>query len=193
MDFKTLKSEQLVKIIKNGGVGVLPTDTIYGLVARALDKRTIERVYKIKGRSYNKPLIVFITSIKGLSLFDVKLDVNTKKVLKKVWPGMVSVVLPVPRKKFEYLHQGTKTIAFRYIVKPELAAFVRKTGPIVGTSANPQGLPSAKTLDEAKKYFGNTLDFYVNGGWLEALPSTLISIKDGEIKILRQGEVKVKT
>ena len=189
---KTLDSQKLVESLKNGKVGVLPTDTIYGLSGDALNEKAVARIYEIKGRSYTKPLIVFIASEKDLELFDVKIDKKTQAILRKVWPGMVSVILPASNKRFEYLHRGTKTIAFRYIMGRDLSDFVKKTGPIVSTSANREGLPFATTIEEAKKYFGEKVDFYVDGGKLKALPSTIISIGNkGEIKILRQGAVKI--
>ena len=189
---KSLNSPELVESIKNGAVGVLPTDTIYGLSADALNKEAVERIYRVKGRSYNKPLIVFIASEKDLELFDIKVGKSEKSVLEKVWPGMVSVVLPLPNKRFDYLHRGTKTVAFRYVMGRELSSFVKQTGPIVSTSANPEGLPFATTIKEAKKYFGNKVDFCVDGGKLKTLPSTIILIdKRGKVKILRQGAVTI--
>ena len=74
----------------------------------------------------------------------------------------------------------------------ELSNLVKKTGPIVSTSANPEGLHFATTIDEAEKYFGNKVDFYVDGGKLEALPSTIIAINNNRgVKILRQGAVTI--
>lgn len=179
--------KNVVQILKNDGIGVLPTDTIYGLVGSALARKTVERIYKVRKRNPPKPFIILISSLKDLELFGVKLDEMTRKLLKKFWPGPVSVILPCLSRKFSYLHRGTKTLAFRLPKLRWLRNFLQKTGPLVAPSANPEGLPPAKTIQEAKKYFSNKVDFYVDAGKLESPPSTLIEIKNDKIKIIRQG------
>ncbi len=175
-----------VAILKRGGVGVLLTDTIYGLVGRALHKKAVERIYRIKGRNPNKPLIILISSVRDIARFGIVLDVKTKQILRTVWPGRVSVIVPCPSQRFAYLHRGTKTLAFRLPKKPSLLALLRRTGPLVAPSANPEGLPPACNVTEAKKYFGDNVDFYLAGGRPQRNPSTLITIKDGEIISLRR-------
>ena len=188
---KSLSSKRLVKIIKKIGVGVIPTDTIYGLVGKALSRKIVKRVYKLKQRNPKKPSIILISKIDDLKLFRIKLDKNTKKFLQKYWPGKVSVILPCPYKKFSYLHRGTKTLAFRFPDCPELVSLLKKTGPLIAPSANPESEEPAKTIKEAKKYFGEKVDFYVDTDRLESLPSTLISIKNEKVEVLRQGEIKI--
>jgi len=181
-----------LEILKSGGVGVIPTDTIYGLSGQSLSKKTVEIIYKIKGKDPKKPLIILIESIKNLSLFDIKVSDKTKKILSRLWPGKISIILPCPSKKFQYLHRGTKTLAFRLPAKARLRKLLKTTGPLLSTSANPTGKPFAKNTAEAKRYFGDKVDFYSGQKNLTSLPSTLISIKDDGIIILRQGSVKIK-
>ena len=100
-------------------------------------------------------------------------------------------VLDCSQKKFSYLHRGTKTLAFRLPKKENLRKLIQKTGPLLAPSANPEGLTPALTIAEAKKYFGNEVDFYVNVGKLNKKPSTLVRIKNGEVEILRQGSVRI--
>ncbi len=187
----SLSSERLVEIIKKGGVGVIPTDTIYGLVGKALLRKIVKRVYKLKQRNPKKPSIILISKVDDLKLFRIELDENTKKFLQKYWPGKVSVIFPCPYKKFSYLHRGTETLAFRLPGYPELVDLLKKTGPLIAPSANPESEEPAKTIKEAKNYFGEKVDFYADVGQLESLPSTLISIKDEKVKVLRQGEIKI--
>lgn len=177
-------------LIKNG-VGVIPTDTLYGLVGRAQDRNAVERIYRLKGRQPNKPLIVLISSLDDLSKFKVKVDAKTKKVLEKYWPGKVSVILPCSNQEFEYLHRGTNTLAFRLPDYPKLRDLIKKTGPLVAPSANPEGFPPAKNIEEAREYFGNKVDFYYPKGILKSRPSTLMEAGDGKIKVLREGAVKL--
>lgn len=184
--------EKIVRKLLAGGVGVLPTDTLYGLVGSALSKKAVERIYKLKKRDLRKPLIVLIASLDDLKLFGVKVGIDDKKILNRVWPGKVSVVLPCLRRKFYYLHCGTKTIAFRAPAKKSLIKLLEQTGPLVAPSANPEGMLSARTIREAKKYFGDKVDFYVGAGRrLFGKPSTLISIENGQIKVLRKGAATI--
>ena len=169
----------------------MATDTIYGLVGSALKKKTVERIYNLRRRNRKKPLIILISSIKDLNLFDVKLNRFQERFLKKIWPGKVSVILPCPYKKFIYLHRGSEALAFRLPKKKSLVNLLKATGPLVIPSANPEGLPPAENISQAKKYFKNRPNFYLNSGSLKSLPSTVIKIGKSEIEIVRQGAVKV--
>ncbi|TSA44080.1 Sua5/YciO/YrdC/YwlC family protein, partial [bacterium] len=164
---------------------------IYGLVGSALSKEVVARIYKLRKRSGQKPFIVLISSLKDLKLFGVKPDWRTAGVLKRIWPGKVSVLLPVPLKNFFYIHRGTKQIAFRLPADSKLLKFLSKTGPLVAPSANWEGCPPAKNIREAEKYFGNRPDFYIDRGTLKSLPSTLVSVESSKLRILRQGAVKI--
>ena len=183
--------QKYVRKIKDDKIGVIPTDTIYGVAASVWSKKTVERAYKIMKRNLNKPFIILISSIEDLALFDIKINNATRNILKKLWPGKVSVVLPVPSKKFQYLHRGTKTLAFRVPKKPSLIRLLKYAGPLISTSANPQGSKPAATITEAKKYFGDGVDFYIDGDKIRSLPSTLVEIKDGNVNVLRKGVVKI--
>lgn len=191
--FKAILAKDLPAIIRNGGVGVIPTDTIYGLVGKALDKKVVERIYKIKGRKPDKPLIILVSSLKDLELFNIDLDHKIKKLLSKYWPGKVSIILPCPKKELTYLHRGTNTLAFRFPGFPELTNLIKQTGPLVAPSANPEGLKPASGVTDARNYFGNEVDFYVEGGSLKSEPSTLIAINKNTVEILRQGAVRIVT
>lgn len=177
---------QIVKILKIGGVGVLLTDTLYGLVGQALNKRTVARIYKIKGRNNKKPLIILISSLKDLTRFGIKIDNKINKSLKSFWPGPVSIILPCPVKKFKYLHRDTKTLAFRLPKKNTLIKILKKTGPLVAPSANPEGQQPAQSIEEAKKYFGDNVDFYLTGVKSKCKPSTIIKVNNGGFEIIRK-------
>ena len=182
----TKMNDLIIKILKNGGVGILLTDTLYGLVGRALDKKAIKRIYRIKGRNNKKPLIILISSAKDLKLFGVKLNKQTKKTVENLWPGSVSVILPCLSKKFTYLHRGTKTLAFRLPGKKPLLDILKKTGPLVAPSANPEKKPPAQNIKEAKIYFGDRVDFYLKGGKPRSKPSDIIKISDEKIEFIRK-------
>ena len=177
------------KILKAGGIGVMPTDTIYGLVDSALKPDTVARIYQIRKRSPNKPLIILISKLTDLKKFGVKLSPSQKEFLTKNWPGPLSVILPCPNVKFKYLHRGTKTLAFRLPSSRPLRELLASTGPLVAPSANPEGLPPAKTIKQAKDYFGDRIDFY-SPGRVKNEPSTLISLVGEKVVVLREGRVK---
>lgn len=183
-----MKAEN-IEILKNGGVGVIPTDTIYGLVGSALRSETVERISKIKNRSDGKGFIVLISSIEDLKMFGVELTDRNKDFLNKYWPGKVSVIFKVA-KKIEYLDKGLG-LALRLPSEEDLREVLKQTGPLVAPSANPEGLPPAKNIEEAKKYFGDHVDFYEDGGNLESLPSTLVRINGDQVEVLRQGAIKI--
>lgn len=172
-----MREKEIVEILKNNGVGVLATDTIYGLVGSALSKKAVSKIYKLRKRNTKKPMIVLIGSLKDLKIFGIKITDRLKNFLSKIWPGPISVTLPCPAQKFSYLHRRTKTIAFRLPAKKELIKLLRQTGPLVAPSANISGLKPATTIKEAKKYFGNKIDFYSDSGTIDAAPSILIEIK----------------
>ncbi|MDI6733908.1 MAG: L-threonylcarbamoyladenylate synthase [Patescibacteria group bacterium] len=166
-----------IKILKNCGIGIMPTDTIYGLVGRALSQRAVKRVYEVRKRDLNKPFIILISSLADLRLFGIELNKRTSGLLKKIWPGPVSVILPCPHKKFSYLHRGTNSLAFRLPKLKWLRDLLKQTGPLVAPSANLSGKLPAKNIKEAKKYFGSKADFYIDFGEIESPPSSLIEIK----------------
>lgn len=191
MIFKNFNSKKIEDTLKNGGVAVIPTDTLYGIVSSALDKKAVKKVYLLKKRNPKKPPIILISSLKDLIHFSIKLDKNISDFLKKIWPDKISVVLPCKNKKFSYLAKEKKSLAFRIPQNTQLLKLLKKTGPLIAPSANWEGNPPAENIKEAKKYFGEEVDFYIDNGVLKSLPSTLISIKNGKIKIERQGGIKL--
>ncbi|MBU0997923.1 threonylcarbamoyl-AMP synthase [Patescibacteria group bacterium] len=185
-------NQNLIKSLKKGELSVLPTDTLYGIHTLALNKKSVENVYKLRNRARKKPFIILIGSINQLKLFKIKIDKKTNQIFKKYWPGKVSIILPCPNREFEYLHRGTNSLAFRFPNKKDLTKLLMKTGPLVSTSVNPERMPYAKTIKEAKEYFGEKIKYYFDQGKIDSLPSTVIKIQNGIIKILRQGEVIIE-
>lgn len=182
----------LVKIIKSGGVGVLPTDTLYGLVGSALSKEAVLKIYRLKNRNPKKKLIILIGAISDLKLFKIRLNKKFDEIIKEFWPGKVTIVLLAESKKFSYLLKQTKTLAFRLPKDKNLVQLIKKTGPLVAPSANPESKKPAETIKEAKKYFKSSIDFYVDGGRKKSLPSTIVRLRKNHLWIRRKGAVKIK-
>jgi L-threonylcarbamoyladenylate synthase len=176
--------DRIVELLKNGAVGLLPSDTIYGLSAVALNKDAVERVHELKGRDGNKPLIVLIANIKQLK--ELGLSKEQSELVENYWPAALSVIFEsgnVPA----WLELGSSSLAVRMPDNQELRDLIAKTGPIVSTSANLQGKKPAASVKEAKNYFNEHLDFYVDIGELNGEPSTLVLIENDQLKIVRQG------
>ncbi len=191
------KDKKTKDILLAGGVGILPTDTIYGIVGSALNKKTVERIYKLRRRNPRKPMIVLIASLADPKKFGVKIGAKERKILNRVWPNKVSVILKIGNsklkiKKFKYLHRGTKTLAFRLPKPYWLRRLLVNVGPLVAPSANWEGEKPARTVREARRYFGDKVDFYIDTGRCVSEPSTLVAINDGHLKILRKGAVRVR-
>lgn len=171
-----------------GTVGVLPTDTLYGVVARAQDMAAVARLYRLRQRVH-KPGPIIAAGIDQL----VELGLKRRYLMpfEQFWPGPVSAVVPCGP-ELECLHQGTYTLAVRIPAYRALRELLAKTGPLMTTSANRPGEPASVTVDEAKTYFGSRVDFYVDGGdYTGRAPSTVIRMLDDAIEVLREGAVKI--
>ena len=168
-------------------VGVMPTDTVYGIVARASDRDAVTRLYWLKHREH-KPGTLIAASIDQL----VELGFKRRylQAVERFWPGAVSVVVPCP--ELEYLHQGVQSLAVRIPTGESLRKLLEQTGPLLTSSANQPGEPPANTVAEAQKYFGNAVDFYEDGGDLSGKESsTVIRMVDDAVEVLREGAVKI--
>lgn len=187
--------EKYVEIIKEGGIGVIPTDTIYGLVGSVFSEKTVKKIKEIKGRSAGKGLTVLISAISDIDKFEMNVSERAKIFLKKFWPGRLSVSFLSKNNKFKYLCAKDCTFSFRFPDNEKLLEFLKISGPIIAPSANQEGFPPAKNITEAKKYFGlpgqgDKVDFYIDGGEIFGEPSTIVQIIDDKLSILREGAIK---
>jgi L-threonylcarbamoyladenylate synthase len=181
--FPDIASAKLVELINNGAVGVLLTDTLYGLVARADNEQAVERVFRVKGRTPTKPPIVLISDVS--QLYDPLPD-GVDPTIGGLWPGKNSIILPSPSAP-EWLVRGSKGVSYRLPDDERLMSLLAQTGPLIAPSANPESETPARSIAEAQAYFGDSVDFYVDGG--EAVndqPSNLYSLNGpGDMEQLR--------
>lgn len=170
-----------------GKIGIIPTDTLYGLVARAADREAVARIYQLKQRD-GKPGTIIAASIDQLVELGIKRRYLT--AVEQYWPGAISIVIPCF--ELEYLHHGLGSIPVRIPQNGALQELLLETGVLQTSSANLTGEPCATTVQEAAKYFGETVDFYVDGGDLsDREPSTIIRVVDDAIEVIRRGAVKI--
>lgn len=173
-------------MLAQGAVGVLLTDTVYGLVASSGNEAAVTRLYQLKKRE-RKPgtsIAADIAQLKSLGLPTRYVD-----RVAHLWPNPISVVIP---HDLAYIHQGLGDSPFRIVADDELCKLLANTGPLTTSSANPPGEPPATNIDEAAAYFGNAVDFYVDGGTVGERPSsTVVRIDDHGITLFREGAVKI--
>ncbi len=189
-------NKNLIKVLKNGGVVIMPTDTIYGIVGSALNSPTVERIYDIRKRAPEKPCIILIRHVDELINFNITISQEQKSVLNKYWsfgltkdfqPSPVSIIFDCLDESLEYLHCGTNSLAFRLPINMDLQKLLQETGPLIAPSANPEGLPTAQNIQEAQKYFNNKVDLYIDGGEIFGKASKVIKLhKDGSVSIIRE-------
>ncbi len=179
--------KEAIAALMSGGVGVLATDTVYGLVARAADPTAVGRFYELKHREH-KPGTVVAASVAQLA--ELGVPVEHLRRVERWWPNSLSVVLPTGS-ELEYLHQGLDSLAVRVPADAAFRALLEQTGPLVTSSANRPGELAAVSVAQAFSYFGERADFYVDGGDLsERMPSTIVRLAGSRLELLRQGAVR---
>lgn len=184
--FTTLHDPNVASLLKSGAVGIVPTDTVYGLVACADNQSAVERLYALKSRDH-KPGTLIAASVEQLVALGVK--ARYLKAVEHFWPGAVSVET---WHHIDYLTMSTGRQAIRIPDYDDLLELLRQTGPLQTTSANEPGKLVATNLAEAQAYFGDSVDFYVDGGDLSGRPpSTIIQVVDDAIEVIREGAVKI--
>lgn len=177
------------KINQPGAIGVIPTDTVYGVVARASDQTAVARLYKLKNRE-SKPGTIIAASIDQLVELGIKRRYLT--AVKQFWPGAVSVIIACADPDLRYIHQGVGSLPVRIPSDKATQAILQVTGPLLTSSANNPGEPPASKVEQARITFGDNVDFYIDGGDLSnRQPSTIIRVVDDAIEVIRPGAVKI--
>ena len=165
-----------VDILKNGGVVIIPTDTVYGFSGVLGDSEF--KIRKIKGRDENKPFIQLISKPEDISL--IAKDDIPKKLLK-YWPGPLTIIA-------ESLNGGT--VAVRCPGDSWLRKIIEETGVIYSTSVNRSGFPVLEECSKIIEEFNNEVELIVcDGDKINSIPSTIVSCINSEIKIVRQGSL----
>jgi L-threonylcarbamoyladenylate synthase len=181
--------EKATTALKRGRVLICPSDTVYGLICRATDKKAVERVFKIKKRVKTKPIGLFVKDIKMAKKW-AWIDARQEKFLKKFWPGKFTAVLKSKKSLSGIVFKGT--VGLRIPGNKFLLSVLERSGcPLAQTSANISGRPASTKIKEALKQFQGRAeqpDLVLDAGDLEpSLPSTVIDLISKKIKILRKG------
>ena len=167
-------------ILINGGLLAFPTETVYGLGARADRAEAVEKLLKVKGRPAHKKMAVLVSGIGDVERYVAPIPEKVRQIAETFWPGPVTIVVEAA---------GGDTVGLRC---PDLG-FMRKLVSLVGApvfapSANPTGKEPALNAREVLGYFGGRIDAVLDGGAAAAgKPSTVVRVRDNEIEILREG------
>ncbi len=182
---KTIGFRQAAELLRQGAVGVLPTDTLFGLVCVAGDHASVTRLYQLKSRE-KKPGTLIGASVD--QLVELGLKRRYLDAVSHYWPNPISVVIPCATTELNYLHLGKQSIAVRLPDNDELQKLLEQTGPLLTSSANLPDQPPAHSAVEAEQYFGDKVDFYVGDaiGSLQK-PSTVLQVIDDTVVVLRDG------
>lgn len=193
LDKKNIESSkyaanEAAKVIKDGGIVISPTDTVYGILADAFNKDAVCKIYEIKGREREKPFLILLENEKDLKLFS---DMQIPEIVKKNIPGELTFIMPLS-KNLEYNFEFLKsTVAVRIPKDDYMRLILKETPPLVAPSANLSGEGIIYDGEKIVEIFKDKADLIINGGLIEKkLPSTLYDSINK--KILRQGEVYLK-
>ena len=171
-----------IRTLRNGGIVILPTDTIYGVTTPALNYHSFKKLQNIR-RPSRRPFIILIPDLTWLGKLGIVLR---KDHLKLLMVPRMTFVFPRRSRLFHWI--GVESLAVRYVREGFLYRVLKGIGePLVAPSANREGLPPAESIEEAMDYFGEEVDLYVDGGTLRGRSSTLIDLKGEKPKVLRQG------
>lgn len=194
-DFKNnIESNELREVascIRDGGLVVFPTETVYGIGANAINKDAVNKIFKAKGRPSDNPLIVHVSDKKMLN--DVAKDINKieEKLINSFMPGPITIILNKKKNIPDNVTCGLNTVGIR-MPENKIAREVIKTCgvPIAAPSANISGKPSGTNIEDIKDELSNKVDIIIDGGNCDiGLESTVVKVKENKVIILRPGKV----
>jgi len=183
--------EQAITILKRGGIVACPTDTVYEVGAAINIESAVERVFQIKGRPHSRALPILLADKSEIAEVAKMVPPLARRLADRFFPGALTIVLPKADSVSDIVTGGRKTIAIRIADHPIPIAVVRGLGvPIVGTSANLSGSPSALTAEEVRAQLGDRVDMIIDGGRCPGgWESTIIDLTGETPLILREGPI----
>lgn len=195
IDAHTLKVlNQAGKILRNGGIVAIPTETVYGLAGNALDANSSLKIYAAKGRPSDNPLIVHISNINQVSHLVDSIPKNAKVLMENFWPGPLTIIF----NKSEIVPYETtgklETVAIRFPVNDVAQKIIDFAGvPLAAPSANISGKPSPTRAEHVKEDLFGRIDMLIDGGECKiGIESTIIDITGDKPYILRPGEITIE-
>lgn len=185
--------EQAAGVLRAGGVVGFPTETFYGLGAAAFDRGAVARVFALKGRPRDKPILVLVDSLAMVETVAADIPGAARALMDRHWPGPLTLVLRARPTLPGELTAGTGTVGVRLSAHPVARGLVRALGqPVTAPSANPAGLPPPTTAAAVLEHFGGAIELVVDGGpTAGGAPSTVLDVTVDPPRIVRQGALRV--
>ena len=183
---------QATNSLKSGEVVSLPTETVYSLSVNASDELAVEKIYLLKGRKKDNPLALLVGSVEQAKNI-VQFNENAEKLAEEFFPGPLTIILQKKNNSgiSDVVNDGLSTLAVR-MPKNDITLNILNSVkfPIVGTSANPSGMPPAASADEVKGYFEDKVGLIIDDGISDiGVASTIVDLSGGQPELLRQGFV----
>lgn len=184
-------SSHAAKIISAGGVIAFRTDTFYGLGVDPLNAAAVAKVRELKGREENKPILLLLADLSVVDRFIADRSADFDRIAKRFWPGPLTIVGRASARVPPGITAGTGTVGVRVPDDASVRDLVRECGgALTATSANPAGLPPARTATEVRAYFGEGIDLVIDGGEVTATdPSTVLDATTTPARIIREGAI----
>jgi L-threonylcarbamoyladenylate synthase len=179
------------ELLRAGDVVALPTETVYGLAANALDARAVQRIFQVKGRPPHNPIIVHVAGMGMAKRCVAHWPALAGKLAKAFWPGPLTLVLPRAKEIPSVIAAGGPTVGVRWPNHPFIQAVIRDCGfPLAAPSANPANRLSPTRAEHVRKYLGDKIRLIVDGGPAPiGIESTVLDISVSPPRLLRPGMV----
>lgn len=183
--------EECAKCVKNGGVIIFPTETVYGIGTNALDKEAVDKIFTVKGRKSDNPLIVLVSNTIMLNKIVSNINEIHRKLIENFWPGPLTIIFDKKDVLPENVTGGLDTVGVRIPGNSVTRKLIEKIGvPITAPSANISGKLSIIDASVAYKEFNGKVDYIIDGGISDiGIESTIIKVENGIVKILRCGSI----
>ena len=186
--------KKAISILKKGGVVAYPTDTVYGLGACMTDTAAVDRIFQVKGRPKGMALPVLLADKVQMESIVTSVPLSALRLADEFFPGALTIILPKSDIVPDIITGGGRTVAFRIPDHPVPLALIKGLGkPIVGTSANLSGQPSALTAAEVQAQIGDKIDMVIDGGRCPGgIESTVIDLSGKKPVVRRQGAISIE-
>ncbi|MBW1980599.1 MAG: threonylcarbamoyl-AMP synthase [Deltaproteobacteria bacterium] len=194
LDSSSHSVKKAAEIIRGGGVVAFPTETVYGLGALASNAAAVERIYRLKRRSRDKPISILIPDPAQLQHYVADIPPGARRLMARFWPGPLTLLFPAVPEVPSLLMGGSGKIGIRLSCHPVASLLVRQIGAaITATSANRSGAPSCCSCAEVIEQFGSELDAVVDGGLTPGSKgSTIADVTTRPPEILRVGVISAR-
>ena len=179
----------LKEILENGGAVILPTETVYGLFAQAMNEAAVEHVYQLKRRPKDKAMNLNVADLETILAFSKNQPSYLKTLYEAFLPGPLTIILQANDRVPAWINSGLSTIGFRIPNHPKTLELIQQTGPLIGPSANISGRESGKISADIKTQFNNEVTGLADDAALTGVDSTILDLSGETARILRQGAI----